>query len=363
MDHRLTKICDGFAKDENGKIVTLPLQLPQISNAPSSLTRKSPEKRSTVKRKFIPIERMPFCAADFEKSPKKRKVERPVCKQLFKAPNEKPQKKGSYNSRQSLITKKKTVQRAPKVSVQNATSDDSVLINADESYLSATKARPATPLQTLSNLLSPISDGSANSEDREFLLLEQACASAKKPPKNNNRVASPMASVCALLESTKITNSVQKTSSIVDKINALLNEDDEEFQQYVQKRQVRRNQIRELVRGLLDEDKENNVRRSDRIAAKPSVKKFVVSPAVTKSVDLRKSTLNKNLSKNIECNSPTRRALDLYTSMRNECAVLCTPQVDRDDKMPSSGRRSRSISRKIQKQCLLLQDTPNKSSS
>ncbi|XP_044269893.1 uncharacterized protein LOC123014711 [Tribolium madens] len=390
---RLTKICEGFAKDENGKTHTLPMQLLPTQNvASTSSTKKGEEKITTIKRKFFPIERLQLDIIDFEKSPKKRKIERPVCKQLFKAPKNSTERRFSYKSRQSLTkkansSKRMSTLRVPKSNKDNI-NDGSPLINADEAEKllsrnkkfispnpktvfplstksnkieSHTEKKLSTPSQALSNFSSPIRDDSTDCEDREFSFLEKQLASTKKSFKNSSYNTSPMTSVCSLLESTKITNSVQKTNSIEDKIKALLKEDEEAFQQYVLGRQTRINRIMEMMHDLR-EDKENKIRRSGRIAAKHSVKKFVTSPAVLKDVDLRKSTLNKNLSKNIECNSPTRRALDLYSSMRSECIVLCTPKLERrDDEMPPSVTRSRSLSRKIQKQCLLLQDTPKPS--
>lgn len=195
---------------------------------------------------------------------------------------------------------------------------------------------------------------SDNNSDSEFLLLEAQLASAKKPPKNN--VTSPMTSVCALLENTKITRQEKKTNSIIDQINNLLKQDEEQFEQYKKQREVRVREIMALVRSI-EEDKENGNRRSDRIAAKTSPKKCKTSPAVTKSVDLRRAILNKNLSKNIQYTSPTKKAMEMYNNMRIECSFLCTPKLSRTNVSDPQSVTKR-LSMKIQNQCLALQDTP-----
>jgi hypothetical protein len=69
--------------------------------------KKEIKQSSSVKRKFIPIGRHILTPGDFEGSPKnlpkKRKVDKPVCKELFKVPQSKKDKRFSSLSRRSSI--------------------------------------------------------------------------------------------------------------------------------------------------------------------------------------------------------------------------------------------------------------------
>lgn len=90
-------------------------------------------------------------------------------------------------------------------------------------------------------------------------------------------------------------------------------------------------------------------------------KKSVLSPV---SYNLRKSTLNKNFTTAFQTDSDPvkiKKAVDMYNSFRNDCSALVTPSKNtpmrgRSTSVQSSVRRN--LSRKIQTQCLLLQDTP-----
>ncbi|KAJ8946286.1 hypothetical protein NQ314_008911 [Rhamnusium bicolor] len=109
-------------------------------------------------------------------------------------------------------------------------------------------------------------------------------------------------------------------------------------------------------------------RRSKRLFYKSPVQaknaKLVVSPVINRGQDLRRSTLTKNLvtkSQQYQFQSPRlQKALNMYNSMRNEISILTTPKLDRQGliESPKTSNLSRRLSRRVQSQCHLLQDTP-----
>jgi hypothetical protein len=131
--------------------------------------------------------------------------------------------------------------------------------------------------------------------EREFLHLEKILASARKL-NNMSESASPMSSMCALLENTRLTNSGKKHKNHSDTVfREILNliKQDEQFQllkQQFECYQVQRpsglNRIAEFLNEI-NENKENTNRRSSRIAAQESAKsKILVSPVISKGIDL-----------------------------------------------------------------------------
>lgn len=104
------------------------------------------------------------------------------------------------------------------------------------------------------------------------------------------------------------------------------------------------------------EGNKENMRRSPRIALK-NLNSINSQP----DVDLRVATLKKNLNKNVESDvaSPELRKIskanEMYSNMFNNyrsAGVLNTPKLIRQNSTVNS------LSDAVQKQCLLLQDTP-----
>jgi hypothetical protein len=329
------------AKDENGKIHIVPMKLPKCITS-GSAGKKDMEQSSSVKRKFIPIGRHILTPGDFEGSPKnllkKRKIDKPVCKELFKVPQSKKDKRFSSLSRRSSIannfsTNKINSKKINVVKKSHVFNGDTPLVDVDEAEKFLTKRLmqkpvvlfPITSIQEDSQaelaadtppkiLLNDETQHTPTSGDslseREFLHLEKILASARKL-NNISESASPMSSMCALLENTRLTNSGKKhknhSDPVFSEILNLIKQDEEQFQLlkqqfecYQVQRQSGLNRIAELLNEI-NENKENTNRRSIRIAAQGSAKsKILVSPVISKSIDLRKSTLNKNLSKNLE---------------------------------------------------------------
>jgi hypothetical protein len=132
--------------------------------------------------------------------------------------------------------------------------------------------------------------------EREFLHLEKILVSARKL-NNISKSPSPMSSMCALLENTRLTNSGKKhknhSDTVFSEILILIKQDEEQFQLlkqqfecYQEQRQSGLNRIAEFLNEI-NENKENTNIRSSRIAAQGSAKsKILVSPVISKGIDL-----------------------------------------------------------------------------
>lgn len=256
---------------------------------------------------------------------------------------------------------------------------------------------------------------STSSNEAEFLELEKICC-VEGSEKNNECARSPISSICNLLEGTVINsikknkvafpNVLQNISKLeniltesktaveeytinrernISKITELLENDKKEYENLVMLQNRNNNVVYGILKELKcafsntvsdietnkEENKENTPvhnRRSRRLLNKSPIQtdgaKLIVSPVVLKSKDLRKTTLTKNLvtrSQQYNIESPRlQKALDMYNSMRCEITLLATPKFDRNylQESPRSSNLSRNLSRRVQNQCLLLQDTP-----
>ncbi|XP_018567260.1 uncharacterized protein LOC108907908 isoform X2 [Anoplophora glabripennis] len=250
-----------------------------------------------------------------------------------------------------------------------------------------------------------VTTDSLSPNESEFLQLEKVYR-ADDSGKVNECDKSPISSVCNLLEETIINssrkeknNKLNTRQNIINDLENMLTEYRTTFDEYktthdaniskiaeiletdrtqyatiVALQEKNQNAITRILDGLKsdssDTNKENTPvhnRRSMRLFNKSPRQtqsaKFVVSPAVL-SKDLRKSTLTKNLvtkTQQYNIESPRiKKALDMYNSIRCEISVLATPKFERNDlnESPRSTNLTRNLSRRIQSQCLLLQDTP-----
>jgi hypothetical protein len=117
--------------------------------------------------------------------------------------------------------------------------------------------------------------------EREFLHLEKILASARKL-NNMSESASPMSSMCALLENTRLTNSGKKHKNHSDTVfSEILNliKQDEQFQllkQQFECYQVQRPSGLNRIAEFLNEINENKEKKS----------KILVSPVISKGIDL-----------------------------------------------------------------------------
>ena len=183
----------------------------------------------------------------------------------------------------------------------------------------------------------------------EFLELEQALASCKK---NKKPGPSPLNSICTLLENTTLrasaSENVEKINVIKD-VLSIVQEDQRQWSAFKQTfvvYQEEHDRNMEKISQLLEQLTENKENVNRKSLSQTVKTKFIVSPAVQK-VDLRKSTLNKNLSKNFGNDSP-----------KSDCTGLCTPKHGRPNLSVTQHSVTRSLTRRIHKQWLSLQDTP-----
>lgn len=254
--------------------------------------------------------------------------------------------------------------------------------------------------------------------NESFLKLEKVC-SVEDPRANDEYEKSPISSVCNLLNETNINSSKKNKNKVfsdftnirqhindmeniliesstvfenykikheqnISRITELLENDRKDYENFVMLQNRNRNTMYSILKELKytsqdptyskeanEENKENTPvhhRRSRRLLNKSPIQtqgaKLIVSPAILKSKDLRKTTLTKNLvnkSQQYKIESPRiQKAMDLYNSMRCEVSILATPKFDKNclRESPRSSNLQRSVSRRVQNQCLLLQDTP-----
>lgn len=207
--------------------------------------------------------------------------------------------------------------------------------------------------KNISTVSSPKADSVSNDCDseNEFLLAEEQCLNSP----------SPVSSVCNLFKETNIQSAKKPAlnshdlSSIITGIKQLI---DEEIADFNRTKLVHDKKIKSL-QGLLNTLKENideNIpnRRSQRLAHRnsPFLNTNTVSPALKKTVDLRKKALANNLSSNF---SPKlTHALSEYSSVKKSFGYLETPKSEKTKKFHSA------ISSIVFQQAYKLQDTPAK---
>ncbi|CAH1107783.1 unnamed protein product [Psylliodes chrysocephalus] len=205
----------------------------------------------------------------------------------------------------------------------------------------------------------------------EFNDLEEMCM--------EKNLESPITSISNLMQVTGINSSVKRTKLnfntnselriAVNEVEQLIKDEETRHKENMLKLNSLRKSLMNLV-GDETENKENNpiksIRRSIRLHNKSPLKdngKLVfTSPTFSRSGDLLKNTLKKNLvAKHLDYQSPrTKKAMELYNSMRSINPLLETPKTERkvSAETPNS-ISSREMSKKLQSQCFLLQGTPN----
>ncbi|XP_023025672.2 uncharacterized protein isoform X1 [Leptinotarsa decemlineata] len=221
-----------------------------------------------------------------------------------------------------------------------------------------------------------------SASSNEFLKLEQMCFTEEM---RDLCKESPISSMCNLLSDTGLSSTKKskvnpyKESNVAINIKNIIQSEEIAFNQY---RVVHEGNMKKLfhilsslekkaetISEVKTPDKENNPNRSNRRSVRLQNKsphggnneKLLISPSILRSGDLRKSTLKKNLAaRNQDLNnqSPrTRRAFNLYNTLREKHSILETPKLDRKA-LAETPNMGRYISMKVQNQCLLLQDTP-----
>ncbi|CAH1110340.1 unnamed protein product [Psylliodes chrysocephalus] len=206
----------------------------------------------------------------------------------------------------------------------------------------------------------------------EFNDLEEMCM--------EKNLESPITSISNLMQVTGINSSVKRTKLnfntnielkiAVNEVEQLIKDEETRHKENMLKLNSLRKSLMNLV-GDETENKENNPiksnRRSIRLHNKSPLKdnngKLVfTSPTFSRSGDLLKNTLKKNLvAKHLDYQSPrTKKAMELYNSMRSINPLLETPKTERkvSAETPNS-INLREMSKKLQSQCFLLQGTPN----
>ncbi|KAJ8979653.1 hypothetical protein NQ317_006364 [Molorchus minor] len=372
---------------ETGKRVLLPLPKEYHPISTKTMTTK---KKSTEKRKLLAITPLKLTSADWEDSPAKQSKAR-------KVDNNSVEQKKCVNYpplldmeevEEELINKKACLNGYP------FRTPNKPVINFTKNTRSTLTKKAKLEKKNPSKKLMDKTPESVSSNETEFLELEKMCCT-DEPEKDKNQ--SPISSVCNLLEST-VLNSVKKCKSEnvtdiqsgIDAIESILEENTRCFEQYKIKQEEYVTNLSNIINKnnheickILDklrsssantetDNKENRPignRRSTRLSNKSPVSvnknKITVSPVILKSGDLRRTALTKNLvakTQRYEIQSPRiQKALNMYNSMRSDISVLATPKLDRNGGLtesPRSSNVSRTLSRRVQSQCLLLQDTP-----
>lgn len=319
--------------------------------------------------------------SDYGQPKKPRTNDHLIRKKLFNdAPNGTTPPKTQTNRRTSHITrihqKKTVIQKKSAKSTQSTANPDETMplmsLNEAENKLGFggfTFTAPLitiTPTNTSKKSRTPISS-------EEFLQLEQKL-----------QMESPMTEICGRLKNAKVTNAKpdDKLASLKSKYQQLQNEFHMFKTHFENKFRAALEEIENFERQLSEQDEENDkkrpnkpskadkenfeVRRSPRLS---STAVLAVSPAMSKGRDLRVETLKKSLKKQAVADGGTPKstkkiedALVMYNSFRERCKVLSTPQLNRMNRMesPKSCTGKRSLSNKLQKQCLMLQETPFK---
>lgn len=186
---------------------------------------------------------------------------------------------------------------------------------------------------------------SSHSGDESYLQMEQNC------------IGSPLRNVCNMLQNTALTQNPNKRDFENFKLRLMRLE--RSFDSFVAtyKKELKSvcDDFNDLTKSYSTaEANKENARRSPRIASKNGT-------SSNAEADLRVATLKKNLNKNVEFDvaSPELRKInkanEMYSSMFNNyrnAGVLNTPKLIR------SNSKINSLSDVVQKQCLLLQDTP-----
>lgn len=189
---------------------------------------------------------------------------------------------------------------------------------------------------------------SAKSEasDKEFLEFEA-----------NFAKESPRFSIHNLKRKTKNQKNQDRENELLQQIAALQDEEEQCFQNYVKQRLEIREKIHKLrILHKQEVGKEN-------IDTLPENKNSMVTSSVNKNDDLRKNTLRKKFTNLTIFESPRQNnAVRIYNGLRKN-SILCTPKFNkkRSDWSNIESSATRSLSKKVQSQCLLLQDTPRKS--
>lgn len=146
--------------------------------------------------------------------------------------------------------------------------------------------------------------------------------------------------------------------STMSRISELLEINKKAFKRY---RVVHENTIQSLS-SIVDANRTTPKRNSIRLHNKNSIPKCAMSPRIEKSSNLLKSLLKKKFSEEQDKESPrTKKAMDLYrNTMRiNDTKILETPRINMTTQFNTpKSHGMKNLSMKIQKQCLLLQDTP-----
>ncbi|XP_017777500.1 PREDICTED: uncharacterized protein LOC108563357 [Nicrophorus vespilloides] len=194
----------------------------------------------------------------------------------------------------------------------------------------------------------------------EFLKLENECST-------NN--ISPLSALSNQLQKTNITK--QTSKNLMDTINEItvkLENDFKKFNQtYTKGIDEVKNQLLKLEEsksifysGFVQSMKELNGLKGSLDKTDVEKIKYICTPKL-KSENLRVATLNKNLSKAVNENTTPdrnmREAVKLYNSFKSD---LGSPILDRANLQTPLTTSKRYIAVKLQKQCLMLCDTPSK---
>lgn len=151
-----------------------------------------------------------------------------------------------------------------------------------------------------------------------------------------------------------------ESREVLNKLNKIISDikiDQEEFEKYKRAHESRFSSIiatlKEIAANIGDQQKDSK----QQSISKPKKNKTIpgTSDKMIKAGNLRKSVLKMNIIKN-QGNTPIqKKAEKMYNSLRDQYSMLVTPKFNK-----KGSSESPNISTKLQQQCLMLLDTPQR---
>ncbi|KAF2906132.1 hypothetical protein ILUMI_00048 [Ignelater luminosus] len=225
------------------------------------------------------------------------------------------------------------------------------------------------------NVLKPTEVNVESPTESEFIKNEKICDVNNPKTESGNKLKSCLskASDGDLNDAViKIFQDEHQSFKYISSKFKILEEQFREFQVAMITHQEEHTKNAKKLMEILENSKENLILNKgwhstklnglqDSLPSEPPVRSSKKKSVV---FNLNNSTENKQVSENIELNDKgLEKAVNFYNSMRKDYkSILSTPKLDRAVlQSPKSLKKSQtdSISRRLQKQCLLLLDTPS----